>query len=409
MFSMVALKSKSKTKPLESNFFTSPFSESTKLAKTSAMFGTNAAGKSNFIDAFEFMRHIVLKSNRFQTGEPLPTPPFLFDENSKNSDSEYEMEFIEGGIRYQFGFTCNGDTITEEWLLAWPKGSQQLWYERFYDDNNKEDYKFGSNFKGSKKLWWDSTGPSTLFLSRAAEHNSEQLKPVIEWFKKLIILGHKKEFSFTMTADYCEEAENKARAIDFFKKFGLPIQDINITEEEIDANIQKEFRSFLERVAPESTSLPPMPEKAKRVHISHVNRKTGKKYTLPLDRESEGTKKMFSYAKPILDALQTGRVFIIDEMSNSFHTNLSKAIVRLFNSRENTANAQLIFTTHDTSLLSPKLLRRDQIWFIDKDDEETSYLTPLTDYRPRGEEALEKNYLAGKYGAVPFIHEKSDA
>ncbi len=382
-FSMVALKPKSKTKPLENNFFTSPFSKSIKLAKTSAMFGTNAAGKSNFIDAFEFMRHIVLNSNRFQAGELLPTPPFLFDESSKNSNSEYEIEFVEGGIRYQFGFTCNNDTVTEEWLLAWPKGSKQLWYERFYDKNNKESYKFGHNFKGSKKLWQKSTGPSTLFLSRAAEHNSEQLKPLIEWFKKLIILGHRKEFSFTMTADYCKEPENKARAIDFFKKFDLPIQDI--------------------------ASLPPLPEKAKRVNISHVNRKTGKQYTLPLDLESEGTKKLFSYAKPILDALQTGRVFIIDEMSNSFHTNLSKAIVRLFNSRENKANAQLIFTTHDTSMLSPKLLRRDQIWFIDKDEDEASYLTPLTDYKPRGEEALEKNYLAGKYGAVPFISGESNA
>ncbi len=409
MFSTVALKPKSKTKLLENNFFTSPFSKSIKLAKTSAMFGTNAAGKSNFIDALEFMRHIVLNSNRFQTGDSLPTPPFLFDDNSKNSDSEYEVEFVQRGIRYQFGFTCNANTITEEWVLAWPKGSQQLWYERFYGEDNKEDYKFGPNFKGSKKLWRESTGPSTLFLSRAAEHNSEQLKPVIEWFKKLIILGHRKEFSFTMTADYCEEPKNKVKVIDFFKKFDLPIQDINITEEKIDTNVQKEVRSFLDRLTPDPASIPPLPEKAKRVNISHVNRKTGKKYTLPLDLESEGTKKMFSYAQPILDALQTGRVFIIDEMSNSFHTNLSKAIVHLFNSGENKANAQLIFTTHDTSMLNPKLLRRDQIWFIDKDDEEASYLTPLTDYKPRGEEALEKNYLAGKYGAVPFIFGESDA
>ncbi len=147
MFSTVALKPKSKTKLLENNFFTSPFSKSIKLAKTSAMFGTNAAGKSNFIDALEFMRHIVLNSNRFQTGDSLPTPPFLFDDNSKNSDSEYEVEFVQRGIRYQFGFTCNANTITEEWVLAWPKGSQQLWYERFYGEDNKEDYKFGPYYK----------------------------------------------------------------------------------------------------------------------------------------------------------------------------------------------------------------------------------------------------------------------
>ncbi|MGL1931743.1 MAG: ATP-binding protein [Desulfotalea sp.] len=407
VFSMVAIKPKQQNKVHENNFFAPLAPKPLKLARTAAIFGRNAAGKSNLIDAFEFMKHIVLNSNRFQPGEQISCYPFLFDDFSWVTDSEYEIEFIAQGIRYQFGFTCHDGIITEEWLLAWPKGSQQLWYERFFDDNDQEDYKFGTNFKGSKTLWKDSTGPSTLFLSRAAEHNSEQLKPVFDWFKKLIILGHRSEFSPGMTADFCKSEENKNKTLDFFKKLDLPIHNVTTKEEKIDEKTQKELQTLIGKFSnnQQQASLPSIPTKLKKIAITHFNPKNGKEYSLNLDEESEGTKKLFSYAKPIIEAMQDGLVFIIDEMSNSLHANLSKAIIQIFNSPKNYANSQLIFSTHDTSMLSTKLLRRDQIWFIDKNDEEASYLTPLTDYKPRSEEALEKNYLAGKYGSVPYVIE----
>lgn len=400
IFSMV----KAKGEELElTNSFMPEAPGSVSLLRSAAIYGPNAAGKSNIIRAMMEMESIVRNSaSSSQEGDDISVTPFIFDEESSSAPTEFEMVFISEGVRYQFGFSATKSNIIEEWLIAYPKGRAQRWYSRDFDeDKNTSEYKFSDFLTGQKAVWQNATRANALFLSTAVQLNSEQLKPVFNWFKETLRPANIGGWGPTFTASLCEKDTTKEKVLEFLKAADFNIHDIRIDKEKFDPDsLPDDFPEFVrEKIIKEMKDRELID--IKTVHKSE----NGDLIHLDFDEESDGTKKFFSFAGPWIDTLNKGYVLVIDELHDNLHPKMVRYLVDLFHSNKtNPNNAQLIFTTHETSILSQDVFRRDQIWFCEKDKQQATNLYPLTDFSPRkGRENIELGYLSGRYGALPFL------
>ena len=390
----------------EENTFVSPASNLPRLLRSAVVYGPNAAGKSNLIQAIAFMKNLVLSSAKeSQEGEKIDATPFLFDRQSSQKPSELEILFIEEGIRYQYGFAVTPERVTSEWLFAYPEGRAQKWFERNFDPEiQKDTWYFGPKFTGRRKVWQEATRSNALFLSTAIQLNNEQLKPIFNWFDhKLHVFDQTKNLDPGFSAGECEKEEKKKKILRFLNAADLSITDLFLEKKEFSTkdlptempqNIKEEIIKKLDG------------RKLTSLFFMHPSSDTGKDVALKFKEESAGTRKLFTLAGPWLDVLDNGLVLFIDELDASLHPHLVRFLLNLFhNSKTNRHNAQLVFTTHDTTVLDQTLMRRDQVWFVEKDAENATSLYPLSDYKPRKGEALQKGYLYGRYGALPFIGE----
>ncbi len=377
------------------------------LVRSSVVYGPNASGKTSLIRALATMKRIVLHSAQSQLGDKLPVIPYLFDQTTRHQPTEFFITFLHHHVRYEYGFTATDDRIWEEWLFAFPKGSPQTWISRTFNPTDGQ-YKWGNleNLRGAKQTWKNATLPNVLFLSRAIQLGSQQLQPVFDWFqnKLQIVLGDLLP-EFTLAS--CGIEKERKKILNFLQEADFHIHDLELKVESIElekfsANLlalQKETMEGLKtRGVKEITRYD-----LKLIHLGVQD----ELIQLDMNEESTGTQKFFSYAGPWLDVLQNGCVLVVDELSNNLHPKLVRYMVEMFHrSVSNPHNAQLIFTTHETSILNQDVFRRDQIWFTQKDKFNATILYPLTDFSPRkGVENLEKGYLLGRYGALPFLQE----
>ncbi|NOY70236.1 MAG: ATP-binding protein, partial [Deltaproteobacteria bacterium] len=242
---------------------------------------------------------------------------------------------------------------------------------------------------------------NALFLSTAIQLNNEQLKPVFSWFDKTLhVLNKGKAIHPGFSIKECEEEEKKKKILDFMRAADLSINDILLEKKELSLNV-------LPSDMPQSIKVEIVKDfqgkKLTQLSFVHSSSNNDEEVALELAEESTGTRKLFALAGPWLDILENGSVFFVDELNNSLHPLLVRFLLNLIhNSETNRHNAQLIFTTHDTTTLDQTLMRRDQVWFVEKDDVNSTRLYPLSDYKPRKGEALQKGYLYGRYGALPF-------
>ncbi|MFA6739922.1 MAG: ATP-binding protein [Arcobacteraceae bacterium] len=402
-FSMVAA---SGNELEETNTFLLPKTKNVSLVKTAAIYGANAAGKSNLLKALKTMKKIILESNT--RGDKLDLQPFLLHTDSIDKPSEFEITFVFDEIRYQYGFTANSEKIIEEWLIAYPKGRPQNWFARAYDKEKKDyEWQFGDKLVGQKQIWKESTRSNALFLSTAVNLNSEQLKPIFDWFANKLKITGIQGWSPTYTMQRCAEDDFKEKIMQFLKTADMDIEDIEVELEEFDVNkLPKDMPSNIKIELEKRMNGMEIPKETKFLHLNNLN----EKIALDFNDESEGTRKLFSFIGPWLDSLENGNVLLIDELHDNFHPLMVKFLIDMFHNNDlNKSNAQLIFTTHETSVLSQETFRRDQIWFCEKQDRATT-LYPLTDFSPRkGVEDLEKGYLSGRYGALPFFKDISIA
>ena len=387
----------------ETNSFLPDAPSSVPLLRSSVIYGPNAAGKSNVIRALMEMEFIVRHSaSKNQEGDLISVTPFLFDETTSNEPTDFEMVFISEGIRYQYGFSATKTQVFEEWLIAYPKGRPQRWFSRAFDNESDEyEYKFSDNLTGQKSVWQNATRSNALLLSTAVQLNSDQLKPVYNWFKEKLRPTNINGWGPSFTASLCEDDDSKEEVLKFLKAADFDIHDIKVEKEKFDPkSLPDEFpESIKEKIISEM--------KGKEVIDIKTLHKTDAGNLVPLEfeDESDGTQKFFSFAGPWIDILKNGYVLIVDELHDSLHPKMVKYLVELFHSEKtNPNNAQLIFTTHETSILSQEVFRRDQIWFCEKDNTQASNLYPLSDFSPRKDkENIELGYLSGRYGALPFI------
>lgn len=355
-----------------------PFVEHGAL-RAAAIYGPNASGKSNLLLAMRFMSNAVENSQRAWPPEGVPRERFLLDEESANNSSLFEADFAIDNVRYMYGFEVDSQHVVREWLHAYPTARRRVWFKR-----DRDEFSFGKHLGGENSTIKALTRANSLFLSAAAQNNHEQLLPIHQWFSTAwsFVFGARRGLSVS-TAEMASGDRYKKTFIRFVAAADLGIKDFEIRDEQID------------ELLPELTY--------KTVSFGH--RGVGKStISLPSKAESDGTLAYFGLLGPVLTTFSSGGLLFIDEITASLHPMLAMEIVRLFNSpAENPKGAQLLFTTHDTSLLDSQILRRDQVWLTEKDESGGTHLYPLTEFKPRRGENIRSGYLQGRYGAVPLV------
>lgn len=388
-----------------------------KYLRSAVIYGPNAAGKSNLLKAVLVLQQLVLTTASSQEGVPLNgVVPFLLDKELSEQASEFGIVFIaDDGVKYEYFFSATSKQIEKEWLVAYPNGRPQRWFEReFIKETQKYEWWFGSKFKSEKaekKVWSDFTRSNSLFLSTAIQLNNEQLKPCFNWIKdKLIVLtagvGLNPFLSINLIKD-----NQAGQIMGYLKAADVGIDDISVEEKDFDqaAFAQSGFQfpqAFGQGVRVINSTDESGAVKSKMIQIitSHKSNQD-EMVGFTIDDESDGTRKLFEFAGGWIRSLEWGATLLVDELERSLHPHITKFLVELFHSSHNLKNAQLIFTTHNTNLLDPSLLRRDQIWFVERNPKKSTELYSLLEYKPRKDEALERGYLKGRYGAVPLVGE----
>jgi hypothetical protein len=380
-----------------------------RLVRTAAVYGANASGKSTLINAARFFDHLISTSASAEKKDGKPAvavEPFRLDGTSPSEPCEFEATFILGGVRHQYGFVASAERIEEEWLVAYPQRQPQRWFVRKSDKEGNYSWSFSAaHFRGERQLLAKSTRPDALYLSVGAQLNNTQLATVANWFgSNWRILNGDSPSLVNYTTMRCHRSEDFRKWLTkFLRHADLGILAVKTKTMEVDHGIDSRF---LPQDMTEEAKQKLLRQLRRRDLVEMVRRipNSNAEVSWGLDYESEGTKRLFGLLGPWYEILQSGAILFVDELDASMHPLMSRKLVEMFNSPElNPWGAQLVFTTHDTALLDTTLLRRDQIWFTEKDDGGATHLYSLHEYHPRKTESLQKGYLSGRYGAIPFL------
>lgn len=359
-----------------------------RLLPAAAIYGANGSGKSNLLSAVGFMQDAVVWSHRTWPPEGgVPRESFAWGGRGAEP-SLFEVTILVEGVRHQYGFVVNDNRVLEEWLYAWPRGRKQTWFER---DGNT--FQFGEHLVGENKLLKSTTRDNALFLSVAAQNRHEQLLPVYRWFSAVRVFNARN--ARTPWAASPSERRGIRGLLDAERHLSLPLFESSILQ--ISGLLQAADVGIVDIRVNDVDG---------NILVRHQS--TAADAWLPLEQESQGTLTLIRLGPALLEVLKKGGLLVVDELEASLHPLLAMKIVRFFNEpRTNPLNAQILFATHDTHLLGTSTgeppLRRDQIWLTEKDSEGATCLYPLTDYKPRMAENLERGYLQGRYGAIPFL------
>lgn len=363
-----------------------------RILKGAAVFGSNAAGKSNIFKALTAAILMVRYSNTRQVGEPLvQMVPFAFDEESAKQPCSFEFVFMTNRKKYVYGFSATSKKITNEYLYVYNSSRATTIFER--DENNEYRFTSTTAAKRLKPITAHNTD-NKLFLATATAWNYEGTLDALMWFTNGInTYSPDYQQMLNFTGPMFEQ--DKDASLRSFTKGLLHEADINIA----DYNIES-------REMPISSPQPGVNFISKEYTITTLHKvEDGKTYSLNLRDESNGTINLFFFAPIIMRAFETGETLCIDEFDESLHPLLVQYLVSLFNNPEiNKNNAQLIISTHTSGLLNLKHLRRDQIYFVEKDNcTGCSTLYSLDDFSPRIREDIQKAYLLGRYGSIPNL------
>lgn len=384
------------------------------LLTSAAIYGANASGKSNLIRALSEMRIFVLNSSKeSQANEPINTTPFLLNTSTEKKPSFFEVVFQINKTTYRYGFEANRKKVVSEWLFHSPLGKEAYLFKREEAViNTSREFK---GIKGIKTL----TRPNALFLSVSAQFNNQFSLKVLQWFKEIGLISGLDDTSYGgfTAGKFANEKIFHDGILEIIKGADVGIDDVLVDKRSKDdpnffpKDMPQELKDFM---------LKSMKENSEAISFRTIHTKRDKSEAsisseiFDMNDESEGTQKLFLMSGPIVDTLSTGKLLVVDEIEARLHTLLTRKIIKLFNSKiTNPKNAQVIFATHDTNLLSNKLFRRDQIWFVEKDQLGASHLYSLAEIktpdnlRVRNDASFEDDYLDGKYGAIPMFGELS--
>lgn len=349
-----------------------------KLLRSSVIYGANSSGKSNFIKAFGMMRKMVMNSAQNNSTSDISLKPFLLSTETENQPSYFEILFLIEGIRYRYGFEADNKIIHSEWLFECKVNKEKPLFIR-----DKDAIEITSDFEEGKGIE-EKTRDNALFLSIVDQFNGTSSKKIMEWFTKIrIISGLQHEKEKGLTFKFLESEDLTVWIKEFLSPLNLGFQDFAVKDNKIVT-----FHNKFDK---------------------HGNIIDKFEFDL-LKQESSGTNKLYDMAAHLMYGLKLGILTVIDELDAKLHPLLTMAIVKMFNSTIlNPKNAQLVFATHDTNLLNYGGFRRDQIYFTEKDSLESTDLYSLVEYiepdgkKVRNDRSFEKDYIAGRYGAIPFV------
>jgi hypothetical protein len=363
-----------------------------KYLTTAAIYGANSSGKSNLVMALAAMKHLVLNSVRLNDHDALTFDPFLLNVDGGAHPTLFELVYLtEDATRLRYGFEYHEKQVMKEWLFVSVGNKKEQPYFVREEDGIAVNEKLFSEGMGLE----ERTNDNRLFVSLVAQLGGKVSKGVVEFFNSgydvisgLNTLGYE-----GLTEQmFLSRTQETAEALKFFRDLQLGFNDIEASE-----------------------SQTPTGQKVVDIYTNHniyddAGEVAGTQRFKFSKCESQGTQKLFELAGPLFHALSSGCLLVLDELDAKMHPLISRHIIRLFSrTSTNPHHAQLIFTTHDTNILSSRLLRRDQIWFTEKDETESTDLYSLMNIvlpdgtKPRGDGNLERNYIKGRYGAIPYL------
>ena len=370
-----------------------------KYLKSAVIYGANASGKTNLLKAINAVIIMMRNSNNMQPGMKLPISPFKFNEKNINKPTSFEFIMVIDNIKYAYGFSADQNRIYEEYLYYYPNGRETEIFER--TEVNKYHYTITERKLRDIE---NKNMENKFFLATATTWNYEKTKPVYDFITNGInVLFDYEPLKAISLEQYYNDKSGELRNFSLhvlneaeMNINGYNISNVEISEEQL-SMIPPELRPFISRSTKNFSVI--------TSHNIIDDKGNERNISLDLTEESLGTQNMFILNPILLHVLKKGKILIVDELDRSLHPFLVKYIVKLFNSKEHNKNgAQLIFNTHDTNLLSLNLFRRDQIWFTEKDYKKgATDLYPLDDFPVRKTENIQKGYLNGRYGAIPFI------
>ncbi|GAB3457546.1 ATP-binding protein [Streptomonospora sediminis] len=379
--------------------------ETPPTVRVAGIYGSNASGKSNVLDALRWMRRAVHDSHtRWEPGGGIPRDPFLLDDDSPRTPSFFEVVLTHGGTRYTYGFEVDDSRVAGEWLYAYPHGRAQRWFEREPGDGREHTYRFGRSLTGEVEQIRRLTRENSLYLSAAASNGHRQLFWIYDEIVEGISSARQDESDQRDSIDATKRLLSEGDSAESVFRI-LAVADLGITGWRLEASSGPRFFGkaggdllfdYKSYVAHNSKDL------------VLERRSGGTTRTLRLSQESEGTRSWVSLIGPLVRVLRSGSVFLVDGIDSSLHPMISSTVIKMFTDSEvNPKDAQLVFASHDTTLLGrmmeSRLLNRDEVWFTEKDAEGATQLFSLAEFRPRGEENTERGYLQGRYGAVPYV------
>lgn len=388
------------------------------ILPAAAIFGKNGGGKSNIIRAFWLGVQFIRNAQKTQhESAPVPVRAFALNDYSMNEPTGFEYQYLSEGIKYTYGFSATSKEIIQEYLYASPKGQKSIIFTR-----DKQEFKFPANKEKKKKeMIAEAVGANQLFFSIACVMNYKPCIAAMRWFREAVHFSKDYTDIPKQIIDNFEDANMLNAIVSYAKQADVGIEDMTfeISNEDISKlpnesgkipegliRALKEFAAALK----DSSENAEINLKIGEVKTSSLHRgikKDGNKeiFSLELSDESEGTRRLMALAPGIEHVLENGGIFLVDEIDRELHPLLAEFLISKFQSKEtNPGHAQLIFTTHDTELLNMEIIRKDQVYFVDKNrDSGVSELFNLTEFPVRTNDNIRKAYLVGKYGAVPEV------
>ena len=391
---------------LKENFFTF---EKQNLLRSIVLYGANSSGKSNLIKALDRMRFSIMSSVKLNETDELNYTPFLLSSVSENQPTFFEIVFFYEKQKFRYGFEYNATEVVNEWLFEIKKTKEIPLFVR-----TQEGIAVSDAFSEGKERE-PATNKNRLFISLVAQLGGKVSKRILQWFSNYSVISgmnHLQYEEFSMRMFYKQSA-GFSESLQLFKNLKLGFKEVEIIESEF--NPEKHFKKGVPEKIKAEFIKRYLGKKGIELKVVHDKYDDNGKVTDTIswhkdDNESEGTKKIIDLSGPLFNTLLDGKILIIDELDSKLHPLITIQIIKLFNNPEtNPNNAQLLFATHDTNLLSTDIFRRDQVWFTEKDNIEQTDLYSLDDFvfadgtKVRKDANLEKNYIAGRYGAIPYI------
>ena len=378
-----------------------------RLLKSAAIYGANASGKSNFLAGMEIFRQFVQNSSKeSQAGEKIPVIPFRLNTATESAPTHFEIVFLQNGARYRYGFEATPEMIQAEWLFSQKDSIRET---RLFTREGST-IEASVEFREGKGLE-ARTRPNALFLSVVSQFNGGIAGEIMRWMERFRGISGLDDVNYlAFTSQLLQDARLGPKIRGLIRRLDVGIEDLQTIELSVSERLKLLPKDFPEHLRKEVLASPgAFMIKTLHKRFSEKNQVCENVEFNFKNEESAGTQKLVAMSGPFLRTLEDGSVLFVDELEARLHPLLTKALVGLFNDPENQKTAQLIYATHDEGLLDSARIRRDQVWFVEKDEIGASRLFSLAEFKVRKEAKFGKEYLLGQFGAVPHLRDPQGA
>lgn len=381
-------------------FFPKGFNDG--VLSSMAIYGANASGKTNFLLAIKKIVGLIVDSSTKKKNAKIACNTYKLRDDNSEKESIFDIDFIANEKHYHYGFSLYKGVVKSEWLYSYAYARRESRKILFYRDY--EEYYFGRSLKGNNKSIEKMVGKNQLFISMAGIQGHEEIKHIYNFFEKKIKFRFEMQLDQNSIAEHLEDKTKAKKIVALMKPLGVGIERLEVktrqpTEQEkhLADRLKELLLSMMNAESVESIG------RFKEVKVFKKT-KNGKEVVFKLGAESRGTISLIALLAPAIEVLEKGGVFVVDEIDCSLHPLLTNELIKIFNNREkNPLGAQLLFSTHEATILGTGDLRRDQIWIVEKEDEGCSTVIPLTDFKLRNNAKIREGYLDGRFGGVPSL------